>query len=162
MIVISDTSPVNNLAAIGQLSLLQQLYETLIIPEAVYEELIGPPPEAGAEEARNSNWIQVQSATDRAIVKALMSKRLHIGESEAIALALEIGADQVLVDDKSARNAAEDAGLRVTGIVGILIEAKSQGLISEIRPLLDLLRSPVNFWISESLYRLALRTAKEI
>ncbi len=162
MIVISDTSPINNLAAIGQISLLRQLYKTVIIPEAVYKELIGPPPEAGAEEIRNSNWIQVRSVTDRATVEALVSKRLHIGESEAIALALELGADQVLVDDKSARIAAENAGLRFTGIIGILIEAKSRGLIDEIRPLLDSLRSPVNFWISESLYTLALRTAGEI
>lgn len=58
MIVVSDTSPINNLAAINQLSLLQQLYGTVIIPEAVYRELTDPDfPVAGATEVQNFDWL---------------------------------------------------------------------------------------------------------
>ena len=75
MIVVSDTSPINNLAAIGQLLLLKQLYET-VVPEAVYSELVGPPGppmEAGAEEVRTYDWIKVQGVVDRSAVERLLS-----------------------------------------------------------------------------------------
>lgn len=161
MIVVSDTSPINNLTAIGQLLLLRQLYEIVIIPEAVYNELIGPPMEAGAEEVKAYDWIKVQSVADRTVVESLLSKNIHLGESEAIALALELNIEQILIDDRGAREVAEEQGLKFTGIIGILLEAKKRGLISAIRPLLDMLRSPVNFWISEPLYQKILQMVDE-
>ncbi len=71
MIVVSDTSPINNLAAIKQLHLLQQLYGTVIIPEAVYRELTDPSfPVAGATEVQTFDWIQIRAVFDRAIGEA--------------------------------------------------------------------------------------------
>lgn len=87
MIVVSDTSAINNLAAIDQLHLIGQLYETVVIPEAVYRELLGPPAESGAREVKVYDWIQVQSVSDRNLVQDLLNSRLYLGESEAIALA---------------------------------------------------------------------------
>lgn len=66
MIIVSDTSPINNLAAINHLHLLQQLYGIVLIPEAVYRELSDPNfPVAGSTEVQTFNWIQTLSVTDR-------------------------------------------------------------------------------------------------
>ena len=97
MIVISDTSCINNLAAINRIHLLHQLYETVVIPEAVYLELTDPSfPVAGADEVQTFNWLQTRAVRDRTLVEGLSSE-LDIGEAEAIALAVEIQADRVLL-----------------------------------------------------------------
>jgi uncharacterized protein len=88
VIVVSDTSPINNLAAINQLHLLLRLYGTVLIPEAVYRELTDPNfPVAGATEVQTFDWIQTRAVSDRTLVEAL-SNELDIGEAEAIALAV--------------------------------------------------------------------------
>ena len=85
MIIVSDTSPINNLAAINYLHLLH-LYGTVLIPEAVYRELTDPNfPVAGASEVQTFDWIQTRTVNDRTLVEAL-SNELDIGEAEAIAL----------------------------------------------------------------------------
>ncbi len=100
MIVISDTSPINNLAAINHLYLLHRLYETVLIPEAVYRELTDPNfPVAGATEVQTFDWLQTRAVSNRTLVEAL-SNELDIGEAEAIALAVEIQSDQVLIDER--------------------------------------------------------------
>ncbi|MBE9251721.1 DUF3368 domain-containing protein [Dolichospermum sp. LEGE 00240] len=109
MIVVSDTSPINNLAAINQLHLLQQLYGTVLIPEAVYQELTDPDfPVAGAKEVQTFTWIQIRAVEDRT-----------------------------------------------------LVEAKSQGFISTVKPLLDDLINKAGFWVAEPLYKSVLRLVNE-
>ncbi len=162
MIVVSDTSPINNLAAIHQLHLLQQLYGTILIPEAVYRELTDPDfPVAGAVEVQTSDWIQTCAVGNRTLVEAL-SNELDIGEAEAIALAVEIQADQVLIDERRGRVIATRFNLHYTGILGVLVEAKSRGLIAEVKPLLDTLISEAGFWVAEALYNSVLRLVNEI
>lgn len=152
MILVSDTSPINNLAAINQLHLLHQLYGMLFIPEAVYRELTDPSfPVAGATEVQTLDWIQTRAVSDYPLVESL-SNELDIGEAEAIALAVEIQADQVLIDERRGRLIATRLNLRYTGILGILVEAKSQGLIAEVKPLLDALVHEAGFWIAKPLY----------
>ena len=161
MIIVCDTSPINNLAAINQLYLLQQLYGTVIIPESVYRELTDPSfPVAGATEVKTFDWIQTLAVRDRALVEALSSE-LDIGEAEAIALAVEIRADQVLIDEHRGRLVAARFNIRYTGILGILVEAKSQGLISDVKPLLDALINQAGFWIAKPLYDRVLRLTDE-
>lgn len=161
MIIVSDTSPLNNLAAINQLHLLHQLYGTVLIPEAVFRELTDPSfPVAGSIEVQTFDWIQTCAVGDRTLVEAL-SNELDIGEAEAIALAVEIQADQVLIDERRGRLIAARLNLRYTGIVGILVEAKSQSLISEVKPLLDALVNDAGFWIAESLYNRVLQLVNE-
>jgi len=134
VIIVSDTSPINNLAAINHLDLLRQLYGTVIIPEAVYRELADPNfPVAGATEVQAFDWIQTCTISNLTLVKAL-SNELDIGEAEAIALAVEIQADQVLIDERRGRLIASRLNLRYKGILGVLVEAKSQGLIAEVKP----------------------------
>lgn len=97
MIIVSDTSPINNLAAIDHLCLLHQLYGTVLIPEAVYRELTDPKfPVSGATEVQTFDWIQTRAVSERTLVEAL-SNELDIGEAEAIALAVENNVDQVLL-----------------------------------------------------------------
>ena len=160
MIVVSDTSAINNLAAIDQLILLKQLYGTVIIPEAVYGELVVPPISAGGEEAKSYDWIQVRHVSDRAIVDEFLTE-LDLGESEAIALALEIGADQILLDERKAREFAKTKGLTLTGVLGLLIVAKTKDLIPAVRPLIIALRQQADFWLSEALCNRALQTVGE-
>lgn len=162
MIIVSDTSPINNLAAINHLHLLNQLYGTVFIPEAVYRELTDPNfPVAGATEVQTFDWIQTRTISDRTIVETL-SNELDIGEAEAIALAIEMKADQVLIDERRGRLVASRLNLRYTGILGVLVEAKSKGLIAEVRPLLDALINKAGFWVAEPLYNSVLQLVNEI
>ncbi len=161
MIVVSDTSPINNLAAINQLHLLQQLYGTVLIPEAVYQELTDPDfPVAGAKEVQTFTWIQIRAIEDRTMLKALSSE-LDPGEAEAIVLALEMKAEQVLIDERRGRMIAARLNLHYTGILGVLVEAKSQGFISSVKPLLDDLINKAGFWVAEPLYKSVLRLVNE-
>ncbi|BAY28986.1 hypothetical protein NIES2107_08270 [Nostoc carneum NIES-2107] len=161
MIIVSDTSPINNLAAINQLHLLHQLYGTVFIPEAVYRELTDPNfPVAGSTEVQTFDWIQTCSVSNLTLVEAL-SNELDIGEAEAIALAVEMQADRVLIDERRGRLVASRLNLRYTGLLGILVEAKSQGLIAQIKPLLDALVNDAGFWVAEPLYNSILRTVNE-
>ncbi len=162
MIIVSDTSPINNLAAINHLHLLHQLYETVFIPEAVYQELTDPNfLVAGATEVQTFDWIQIRTIRDRTLVEAL-SNDLDIGEAEAIALAVEIQADQVLIDERRGRLIANRMDLRYTGILGILVEAKSKGLIYEVKPLLNALINEAGFWVAEPLRNSVLELVNEI
>lgn len=121
MIVISDTSALTNLAAIAHLHLLPQLYDRVIIPEAVYRELADiTPPVPGTLEVQIAAWLQVKHVTNHHLVERLQAEvRLDPGESQAIALALELDADLLLIDERRGRAEANRLGLRITGVLGI-------------------------------------------
>ncbi|AKG20357.1 DUF3368 domain-containing protein [Calothrix sp. 336/3] len=160
MIIVSDTSPISNLAAIGQLELLQQLYGNVIIPTAVHQEILNSGDTDPAVLAIKSvNWIQICSITNNTLFQNLQNN-LDIGEAEAITLAVELNADRLIVDERRGRKEAIKLGLRVTGILGILLAAKQQGLVSTIQPLLDDLIAN-GFWIREELYAELLQLAGE-
>jgi uncharacterized protein len=95
------------------------------------------------------------------LVEAL-SNELDIGEAEAIALAVELQADQVLLDERQGRLVAARLNLRYIGILGILVEAKSQGLIAEVKPRLAALINQAGFWVAEPLRNSVLRLTNEI
>ena len=161
MIVVSDTSAINNLAAIGALDLLRALYGTVVIPEAVYAELTDPDfPVAGSKEVQSLDWIQVRAVTDRTMIESLRGE-LDPGESESIALALELNAERVLIDERRGREVAKRLNLRYTGILGVLVEAKAQGLIAEVKPSLDALINQAGFWVAKPLYDSVLRFVEE-
>lgn len=161
MIVVSDASPIISLAAVGRLDLLRSLYATLIVPSGVYHEVVeegaGQP---GAEQVRQSGWIETRQVSDAAAVAALLG-RLHRGEAESVVLAREIGADLLLVDEKRARTEAERAGLHCAGILGSLVAAKAAGIIPEVRPVLDDLINQAGMYLKGSLYIRVLREVGE-
>ncbi len=105
MIVISDTSAITNLAAIQHLQLLPQLYNQVTVLEAVYRELAEIDPLVpGTLEVQTSSWLEVRQVVDRAMVERLQVEvRLDPGEAEAIALALELKADLLLIDERRGR-----------------------------------------------------------
>ena len=125
MIVVSDSGPLNYLIWIDAVGVLPQLYETVVIPEAVQRELSHPkaPTQVRQWIASLPNWVSVQSP------RVLLALSVDIGEQEAISLAVEIGADLILLDDRSGREAAEAQELSVTGTLGVLRQAARRGLI---------------------------------
>ncbi|HUU41202.1 MAG TPA: DUF3368 domain-containing protein, partial [Desulfatiglandales bacterium] len=98
--------------------------------------------------------------TNRQLTQAL-KQELDAGEAEAIALALEIGADLLLMDENLGREVARHLGLRYTGLIGVLIEAKRKGFITAVKPCLDQLRDIAGFRLSEVLYARVLRDQEE-
>lgn len=95
------------------------------------------------------------------MVVSFQQKMIDEGESEAIALAIELQADYLLIDERLGRAVAESAGIKVVGLLGTLREAKQLGIIPEIKPILDEMRTVARFRISETLYRLILTEAGE-
>jgi predicted nucleic acid-binding protein len=161
MIVVSNTSPIVNLAAVGQLDLLRQLYGKVLIPRAVHNEIVivgrGQP---GAAEVETFGWIETRRVTDWIVVASLQLE-LDDGEAEAIALAAELKADLLLLDERKGRVVASRLGFKFVGLLGVLVEAKHKGLILAIRPVLDNLIGKAGFWISRDLYEHVLQAAGE-
>lgn len=161
MKIVSNTSPLINLAMIGELDLIQKLYGTIYIPQAVYDEIvIQGKGQAGAQQIKNSTWIKVQPLKNTLLAKSLYLE-LDKGEAEAITLAIETSADLILLDEKCGRSIATKFNLRPLGLLGILIHAKKSGLIPSVKPLLDKLRNKAGFWIAQKLYQAVLDAANE-
>jgi len=161
MVVVSDTSPIINLAIIGQLELLPKLFQTVVLPNAVFEEIVtngfGLP---GSFEISQANWVDVRRCQDHSLVHALLEELDH-GESEAILLAREIRADVILIDEDLGRKIALRYQLQPLGILGILLKAKQAGLITPVKPLMDELMQTARFFIGTKLYNDVLSLADE-
>lgn len=142
MIVVADASVFIGLSSIGQLSLLCDRFpDGILLPPAVWREVVeqgrGRP---GAREVAEADWITVRDMTALEIVQ-LLQDELEEGETEEIALACEIGADVVLLDERDARRAAKQLNLCVLGTVGILIWARRTARIASLRQALDALQT---------------------
>ena len=162
MNVVSNVSPLIALIRLGHLDLLRQLYGTIVIPEAVWHEVVVEgADQPGAETVSSASWIERRTVTNRPLVHALRQE-LDAGEAEAIALAVEIDDALLLMDERLGRDTVRHFGIRYTGVVGVLIEAKHKGLVQALQPLLDALRNLVGFRVSEALYRRVLQDEGEI
>lgn len=161
MIVASNTSPIVNLAVIGWLELLQKLYGKVFIPQSVEHEIAvigaGQP---GAMEIQTLEWIESREVMDRVLVTALQAE-LDAGEAEAIALAIQLEADLLLMDERRGREVSYRFGLQFTGLLGVLVEAKHKRYISKVKPLLDDLIAEAGFWVGNRLYDQVLRSVGE-
>ena len=163
MIVVSDTSAITNLAAIQSLQLLPQLYNSVTIPAAVYRELVEiDPPVPGTLEVMADPWLVVRQVENQSMVDRLHEEvRLDPGESEAIALVLELKADLLLIDERRGRAEADRLGIKITGLLGILVEAKQKRLITAVKPFMDALISTSHFRVSSRLYAQILQMVDE-
>lgn len=163
MLVASDTSPICNLAIICRLQLLRSQFGELWIPPAVkceLDRLRHGDALKEVQQAFQEGWIKTKPlASDK--VARLLRATLDPGEAEAIALALELQANLILLDERDGRSAAERAGLRVTGVLGVLLRAKKSGQIESIGWDLDALRTRARFFVSDALTASVLKTAGE-
>jgi predicted nucleic acid-binding protein len=152
VIVVSNTSPIVNLAVIGHLDLLHKLYNRIIIPPAVYNEIVVVGAgKAGAVEVQGGQWFDVRQVANTVSLQKLR-QILDAGEAEAVVLAGEIPADLLLIDEHKGRTVAAQSGIKITGLLGLLIVAKQRGYISAVKPVLDDLRTRAKFWIDAQLY----------
>lgn len=163
MIIVSDTSPLNGLVIVGHLPLLQQIYGRVLIPPAVADELKrGGEDDPRITQVLSVDWIEICQPTNIQLVETLQTEsNLDRGESEAIALAQEIKAEELLIDERLGRREAVRLGLNITGLLGILLVAKRRGLVTEIRPIIDNLIQEANFRVSDRLYLEVLIAARE-
>ena len=161
MIVVCNTSPLTNLAATGHFDLLRSLFGEVHIAEGVWRELnAGGRPQPGSREVEDADWIHRHAVEHRSLVTALR-RDLDLGEAETLALAVELEAEIVLVDEKEGRRAAERLGLAPLGVLGCLLEAKKKGLLEKVSPVLEALRRQAGFYLSEDLFQHVLDRARE-
>lgn len=159
--IVSNTSPIINLACIGRLDLLPALFGEIVIPQAVFQEIAVTAPNApGAVEIKAATWVRQHSVVNRLLVASLRLE-LDPGEAEAIACALETNATLLLIDERRGRMVAQRLNLSTTGLLGVLLLARKRGLVSAIRPCLDDLRRVAGFWIGDALYSRVIDEAGE-
>lgn len=161
MTVISGASPVVSLSRIEALRLRPALYDTVTLPEAVWNELVvdaeGQP---RATAIRNATWIETQAVSNRGLVRALRQD-LDAGEAEAIALAVETDAPLLIMDEQHGRARAAHFEIPCVGVLGVFVEAKDRGHVRAVQPYMDALREEAGFHISDALYQRVLRDEGE-
>lgn len=147
--MVADSGPIIAFARIGRLDLLHQMAGELIIPEAVYEELVGKGRQRpGAAEVERAEWIRRRTVTDQMLI-AILPAILHAGEWQAILLAQELGIG-LRIDERRGRTVATERGVQVFGSLWILAEAKRRGFIAQAQPLVAAMLA-AEYWIDEEL-----------
>jgi len=154
MPIVSNTSPILNLAIIGELQLLRAQFGEILIPEAVLKELRADediPGSHAISEALNESWIQTSQLKQRSLAISLQ-RDIDKGESEAIALTIQNGYKSVLLDERDGRKVAKSFGIKVVGAIGVLLLAWRQGELDSFKVAMDKLREKAGFYIRDSLY----------
>jgi len=147
MIVVADSGPLIALAKIGKLHILHELFGEVVIPRAVWVEVVergaGKP---GSGEVKVAEWIRIVEVKDDLGVE-ILEREIERGEAEAIVLAKELGASLLLLDEKIPRIIAKSLGLKVAGSLAVLFMAKKRGILNEDLDLLisELRRKGVYF-----------------
>lgn len=158
-VVIVDTSPIYYLHRLGCLEILKKIYGRIIIPRAVLNE-IGAGKIAGEDVPviEAYDWISVKDVNIPAFIKMITD--LGQGEAEALALACVEKEPLLIIDDALARRIAKLHELRFTGTAGVLLKAKSDNHIIEIKPLMCKLKD-AGFYLTDNLLSDILKIAKE-
>lgn len=132
------------------------MFDAITVPAAVAAEL---------KSVLLPDWVKVVSIPVVSIpqggIPHIQEARLGRGETEAIHLALRLRPDRLLLDDGEGRREAQRLGLRITGVLGLLLAAKKTGLLPTVRPEVDTLRTS-GFGVSEGLYKELLASCGEI
>jgi len=151
MRVVSNTSPLSNLAIVGRRDLLKQRYGTVRIPPAVARELPAlshPGGRTRIPAALAHGWLVVESPPASPLA---LPFPLDVGEAEAIALALATNVDVLLMDEKRGREAARHLGLTVAGALGELLHARQIGRVPELRSEIMRLGSEAGFFVDSKI-----------
>ena len=159
-VIIADSSPLIALAIIGQLELLPSLYQRILVPPTVwYEVTVGGQGLPGAQAVSQLTWVEIQAPESQRVEP--LSILVDHGEAEAIALAQSVEDSSLLLDDAQARRVAERLGIRRIGTLGILRRAKRDGLLEQIKPCIDQLRTN-GIYIRQNLIDAVLRDVGEL
>jgi uncharacterized protein len=162
--VVCDSSTIIHLSRINRITLLRDFHGKIILSPDVWKEVVdegqGRLGSSELKEARESGWIEVIAAENKPLIQ-MLERELHKGESETIALAAEMNADLVFLDESDARMAARILGLKISGVIRILIKAKLAGKIPSLRDEFDRLREDAGFWIGADLNHRVLKAAGE-
>ncbi len=163
--VVSDSSPLNYLALLSDFDLLRRIYGTLVIPPAVYSEVVESGvayPVARAVQAALGKWISVAVAPDASQVADLQREhRLDPGESEAILVAESLGKLPLLMDERRGVECARSRGLVVIRTPLIYADARILGLVGSVRAKLDELRAN-GFHLSDRHYEMIVEELGEL
>lgn len=158
-LVVSDTSPLLNLALIDRLDFLRSQFADVTIPRRVWDELAeGEEALELLRELRDDSFLRIVEV-ERSNLFVEVFHELDLGETAAICYAVEHDADLVLLDERDGRRVARRHDLDVTGVIGILLRGAKDGEVDPEREL-DALRE-AGFWISDELYARALSEARE-
>ncbi len=163
MLVVSNTSPVSNLAVIGRLDLFRSQFGSIRIPEAVWAELSRLEHSGGRraiEQACAEGWIRIHRLENSALSDVLSSS-LDAGESEAIALAAESQADLLIMDETAGRAMARNLGITITGTLGLLLKEKNKGGIVSLGEEMNRLVNEAGFFLSARIMQIFLAAAGE-
>jgi predicted nucleic acid-binding protein len=163
MPAVSDTSPILGLAAIGLLDLLKSQFETVFIPQAVLGELKVETNFRGTsaiQQALKNGWLELREVQNKPLAQAL-SLELDQGESESIALAVDLGIQILVMDETMGRERARAMGLQTVGVLGVLLNAKKHKQIKSVKEVMESLRQGVGFFISDDLFQQVLKAAGE-
>lgn len=160
MIVVCDSTILIGLSKIGRLDLLREVFSKVFVPEEVFDE-VGKKGEGrpGSKGIKEAHWIDIIPVEDKTQVDLLMIS-LDKGESEVLALAKQLGADLILLDEEKARKSAAIAGYEVMGLLGLFTLAKKLGLIDQVQPYIVELRTK-KFRLSDRVVSEALKRAGE-
>jgi predicted nucleic acid-binding protein len=162
-LVVSNTSPLVYLAALGDFELLRDLFSKIVIPRAVFREIAAGGadlPIARSVQGAMASWLSVKDVATAAETERFLKAGLHPGESEAIVLAVELGSEALLMDDGDGIKAAAAVGANVIRTPGIYRLAKQRGFVKAVRPKLDDLRK-AGFWLRDEHYRMVLESLGE-
>lgn len=158
MMIIADSSPLISLALIKKLNILEQLYRKLCVPTAVYDE-VSRGDQPCSRELKQFLQGKTTHVTNTMAVDILLSD-IGTGEAEAIVLALEYQPALILIDDLKARKLAKMKGLNIIGTLGVLLKAKREGLIGELKPLIvELVSNDIR--IGTKIIEMTLQAAQE-
>lgn len=159
--IISNTTPLINFAAIRRLDILEQLFRTIVIPKAVEQELLEKGKEyPSTEEIEQATFLETLEVQNVQLCRSLKAE-LNEGEAEAIVLAVEHKPGLLLIDEIEGRRVAKSYHIPFTGSIGCLIQAKQKKIIPAIKPLLDAIETEARFWVSTDLYNTILREQGE-
>ena len=153
MIVVADTSPLTALISVGSVEILPKLFNRIIIPPAVWDELL-------AGHSTLPSWIEV-TPVQHPELAVRFAAQVDRGEAEAIELAKELKADRLLIDDMKGRRLAESEGLPIIGLLGVILIAKRSGIIPSARILLDELDCKAGIYLASNLVESALKSIGE-
>lgn len=159
--IVSNTTPLSNFLHLDRTDILSQLFHEIHIPQSVKDEIERFFPSYNAWKQLLEKQFFIIHQLPSPVIPLNFLTPLHSGEIEALWLCIHRQASLFLVDDKDARTFVALNNVKTSGTIGILMEAKNQGLIKRIKPFMDRLRDQHRFWISEHLYQKALALSQE-